>query len=120
MKSINYFIKFGLTFLISVCILSCENNVEEEDVVAVGNSNPLGPNLVISFSKNVKPIIDNNCVECHAGNRFPDMRSHAIIARNSALIKNVVVTRRMPRGKSLTNKQIATIEDWIDSGALDN
>jgi len=125
---------------LTLCFLlfSCEKNVEEtEEKVPVttsvetsngtqnppttpgGSENP-PTTTVISFATNVKPIIDNNCVECHGGSRFPDLRSHTIIAANSGLIKNVVVTRRMPLGGSLSNEQIATISDWIDSGALDN
>ncbi len=82
--------------------------------------NPAPQPVVISFSEDVKPIFDSRCFECHRGNRFPDVRTHASIATNAAIIKSVIVSRRMPLGGSLPNEQIELIRDWIDNGALNN
>ncbi len=112
---------FNIKKIASICFIctllfSCENNVEE----VTSQEQEITTNSVVSFSTNVRPIIDNNCIECHRGNLFPDLRSLTIIQANSALIQSQVVTRRMPIGGSLSNQQIAEISDWIDNGALNN
>ena len=97
-----------------VLLMSCENNVEEsfQEVEACD------PN--ISFSTAIKPIIDNNCIQCHNGNQFPDLRTYESIRVNASKIIEETQTRRMPIGGSLTIAQIEAIACWIDSGALNN
>lgn len=121
---------FILSF--SLFISSCTNHVEEEETIIIENENPTDPvdpndpdpepdpNPVTSFSTDVKPIIDNNCVSCHGGSRFPDVRTYENIKANATRIKNEIVNRRMPQGGSLTNAEIEIIRSWVDGGALNN
>ncbi|WP_081740532.1 c-type cytochrome [Aquimarina pacifica] len=119
-----------LILVASIAFLACENNVEEE----TGNEQNDTPeqndpdtdeqsevcDTTISFSDDVKSIIDTNCIGCHGGSRFPDLRTYENISINAQNIRGQVVSRRMPQGGSLTNDEIELIKCWIDSGALDN
>jgi len=104
-----------LTILVSIIIFtSCENNVEED----LQEINDCDTN--ISFNEIIKPIINNNCLQCHNGSQFPDLRNYESIRINANKIKEETQTRRMPLGGSLTTTQIEAIACWIDSGALNN
>lgn len=109
------------SFLLSVfCIFlcACENHVEE--ITDNTNEEQEVCNPDISFSNVIKPIIDQNCTDCHGGSRSPDLRTYSNISRNANRIKAEVTSRRMPQGGSLTNEEIEQIRCWIESGALDN
>ena len=97
-----------------ILFLSCENNIEEE----LQEIKECDPN--ISFSKVIKPIIDNNCLQCHNGNQFPDLRTYESIRINASKIKEETQSRRMPISSSLTTTEIEAIACWVDSGALNN
>jgi mono/diheme cytochrome c family protein len=79
-----------------------------------------GNGETFSFATDVKPIIDANCIQCHNGSQFPDLRDFSKISANKLIVKNAVSNRRMPLGGSLTNAEINAIVGWIDSGALNN
>ncbi len=104
-----------IAVLTSLIQISCDNNVEEETSAEI-----IECNSEVSFSAQVKPIIDNRCVECHNGNRFPDLRNIQSISASAAQIRSAVVSRRMPQGSSLSSEQIEIIRCWIDGGALNN
>ncbi|MDB0600826.1 cytochrome c [Tenacibaculum maritimum] len=105
-----------ITAIILKIFISCSYSVEENEIAPPPDQcTPL-----ISFAADIKPIIDGRCLECHNGNRFPDLRSFNNIASNAQIIKEQIVTRAMPLGSSLTTKQIATIVCWIDNGAPNN
>jgi len=105
---------YTLIVLPLILFMSCENNVEE----SLQEIKECDPN--ISFSTMIKPIIDNNCLQCHNGNQFPDLRTYESIKINSDKIKEETQTRRMPIGGSLTITQIEAITCWVDGGALNN
>ncbi len=87
----------------------------------------------ISFSKDVLPILQSRCVQCHGGARTSagiDLRTYASLqaaqvvtpgkASASKLVE-VVVNGLMPKqGPKLTPAEIKTISDWVDAGAPDN
>ena len=100
----------------------------------------------VSFSQDVKPIIDKYCIECHqaggeglAASGF-NMETYAgvmkgtkhgamIIANDSAGSNMLVLMEgradpsiSMPHGKmdGATGKELETIRLWIDQGAQDN
>lgn len=107
--------KYISIIFIFFIIISCENNVEEEIVEMENQCNP-----DISFLEIVKPIIDNNCVQCHQGNRFPDLRTQQSINENASIIKEQVQSRQMPIGNSLPQTDVDAIVCWIENGALNN
>ena len=108
-----------LVLLVSVFFVSCITNVEEDDFdeeeVIVDSC------AEITFSQNIKPIIDAACIDCHGiGGNFPNLTSYSAISSNANSVKAEVVSRRMPKGISLTQSEIDAIVCWVESGALDN
>jgi uncharacterized membrane protein len=107
---------FFCSIIVIFLLTSCENNVEEVTKIDKTSCDP-----AISFSNNVKPIIDNNCIECHyPGNQFPDLTNYNSISNNATSIKTAVVNRIMPLGGTLTNAEIELIRCWIDNGKPNN
>jgi hypothetical protein len=90
------------------------------------------PANVPTFSKDVAPIVFNNCATCHrAGEVAPmTLTSYDDVRPWAKVIKNKVVSREMPpwgadpahslkmrNDRSLTPAQIDTIVAWVDGGA---
>ena len=91
-----------------------------------------GPANVPTFSKDVAPIVFNNCASCHrAGEVAPmTLTSYEDVRPWAKVIKNKVVSREMPpwgadpahslkmrNDRSLSPSQIDTIVAWVDGGA---
>ena len=87
---------------------------------------------VPTFTKDVAPIVFNNCASCHrAGEVAPmTLTSYEDVRPWAKVIKNKVVSREMPpwgadpahslkmrNDRSLTQAQIDTIVAWVDGGA---
>lgn len=118
-----------LAILVSIAVAGCH---KEEKTV--------------SFSRDVKPIIDKYCIECHLpggeGNVASgfDIESHETLmagTRNGPMIiagdslgSNMLVLMegradpsiKMPHGKPVgaTQEELDTIRLWIDQGAQNN
>ncbi|MFA6543585.1 MAG: c-type cytochrome domain-containing protein [Limisphaerales bacterium] len=101
---------------------------------------PASKKTGLTFDKDIKPIFEKSCVECHGekkqkGKLRLDTLANALKASengksitpgkgaDSALVKAVarlVEDDAMPpegKGKPLTNDQIGIIRAWIDQGA---
>jgi len=116
------------------------------DMTLISNS-PSTPDVVnlagvaepaVSYAASVQPIWNSNCSGCHGSNGGLSLSSYAnLIAgtssngpvvsagdgANSLIIKRVKgqVGSRMPQGgAALSTATIATIETWINQGALNN
>ncbi len=98
----------------------------------------------ISYSRNIQPIFDQNCVSCHpssgnldltASNSYNELVNvtasgyQGILvvpgdSESSVLYKKIdgsnVYGSNMPLGRSLSASQIALIKRWIDEGAQNN
>lgn len=85
-----------------------------------------------SYSKDIAPILENNCVSCHhEGGIGPwSMSNHAMVRGWAPMMREVVMTRRMPPGqidghvgRPISDVAGLSIEDqqklihWIDAGA---
>ncbi|MEJ2088887.1 MAG: hypothetical protein P8Y69_10530, partial [Gammaproteobacteria bacterium] len=86
----------------------------------------------VSYTEDIVPILKKNCVACHHdGGIGPwSMSNHAMIKGWSAMMREVVLTRRMPPGQidphvgkplrevaGLTNEEQQKLIHWIDAGA---
>lgn len=85
----------------------------------------------ISYNEAVVPILKEKCVSCHLpGGIGPwAMTSHAMVQGFSPMIREVILTKRMPpwhadpqvnrfkHDMGLTTEQAQTIVQWIDEGA---
>ena len=86
----------------------------------------------ISYVSDVAPIIAKNCTECHRQNSIAPfaLDSHQMVQGWSPMIREVVMTKRMPPGQvdphvgnvigmsNLSNADQQTLIHWIDAGAL--
>lgn len=104
-----------LILFLSFFLASCLTNVDEEVDVQE-------PITEVTFSLDVKPIIDNNCTQCHstAGGTPPNLETYGGVSANAASIKAEVESKRMPIGGSLTDAEIQAIISWVDQGAQNN
>ncbi|MET0534261.1 MAG: cytochrome c, partial [Steroidobacter sp.] len=84
-----------------------------------------------SYANQIAPLLADNCVTCHRTGGigpFP-MNSHAVIQGFSPMIREVLLTRRMPPwhadphvgtfegARSLSKEEAQTLVHWIEAGA---
>ncbi len=86
----------------------------------------------ISYVDDVVPILEERCVSCHRDNGVAPwaMSSHQMVQGWSAMMRETLMTRRMPPGQidyldvdrfvdvhHITDEELMTLVHWIDSGA---
>ena len=85
----------------------------------------------VSYSRDVAPILADNCATCHReGGIAPfSMDSHAMVQGWSPMIREVLMTKRMPPGQidphvgKFSNDYVLAVEEqqkivqWIEAGA---
>ena len=107
--------KIAFLLLLTFATISCQNNVLETEEIQERCSEE------VSFITTIKPIIDANCIQCHNGNQFPDLRTYQGINQNAESVKNETSSRRMPLGGgTLTTEEIEAIFCWVENGAQNN
>ncbi|HVN15988.1 MAG TPA: c-type cytochrome domain-containing protein [Anaerolineales bacterium] len=91
----------------------------------------------VSFSKNILPLFQNYCVNCHGGQRTENGLNlstyegvmvggkggavvHAGNANGSQLVQMILQGKMPKRGTKPTSDQVQLIEDWINQGAVNN
>lgn len=88
----------------------------------------------ISYANDIAPIIAENCADCHRDGGIAPfaMDSHAMIQGWSPMIREVLMTKRMPPGqiddhvgefindRLLSQDEIQKIIHWIDAGATND
>ena len=89
------------------------------------------PGKDISYAKQIAPLLADNCVTCHRTGGigpFP-MNSYAVVQGFSPMIREVILTRRMPPwhadphvgtfegARALTKEQAQTLVPWIEAGS---
>ena len=95
------------------------------------------PSATVSFSKDVLPILQNSCVNCHGGEKTSnglDLKTYASLmtgsqhgvvivsgdAAKSLLIQSLQQGKMPKRGGPLPADQIQMIMDWVNAGAQNN
>lgn len=86
----------------------------------------------VSYTKDIVPILQDNCVSCHHDGGIGPwaMSSHAMVQGWSQMMREVVMTRRMPPGQidphvgkpiedmvEITPEEKQLLVHWIDAGA---
>ena len=103
-----------LTVFLTSCLTNVENQLIEEEPVD-------DPCATITYAIHVKPIIDNNCIQCHGnGGNFPNLTTYNGTSANANIVNAEVSSGRMPRGGSLTADEKKAIDCWVEGGALNN
>ena len=113
-----------LVFLLSGC-------AQDKEGAIAPSTCSTSPSSIVSFARDIYPIIKNNCLSCH------DSKNHA----GSIVIENYVQTSTlaktgqlyesvyfppsgnppyMPKGAPLLKCEIALIEAWAKQGSLNN
>ncbi|MDP2140322.1 MAG: redoxin domain-containing protein [Gammaproteobacteria bacterium] len=89
-------------------------------------------NTSISYVNDVAPILAENCATCHRDGGIAPfaLDSHAMVQGWSPMIREVLMTKRMPPGQidphvgNFTNDYVLSVEEqqtligWIESGSL--
>lgn len=84
-----------------------------------------------SYARDIAPLLQRQCVPCHSpGNIAPwAMTNHAVVREYAPLMKDEILTRRMPPWHAdrnpqsysndgmLSGEEMALLVDWIDRGA---
>ncbi len=130
---------FGITMsiLLAISLSNCT-----KDVGPVEEPNPSADN--VSFTQDIQPIFDQNCISCHPNSGNLDLTAaHAYnqlvninasgysgkrvvpdAPENSVLYKKIdgsgTYGSNMPLGGSLSATQINNIKQWIIEGAQNN
>jgi uncharacterized membrane protein len=93
--------------------------------------------VTVSFTNDIKPLLDSRCVNCHGGERTQEGLNltsldnlmagsdNGLIVTpgdaDNSLLAEMVKNNKMPkRGPKLTPQQVQLIIDWINQGALNN
>ncbi|MEW7278663.1 cytochrome c [Aquimarina sp. 2201CG1-2-11] len=113
-----------LTALATVYSCSSDSN---EDVAPVTDPDP-DPTGKLTYTSNVKTIIDNNCIGCHGSPLmnnapFPLLTFAQVDDKASAILTRISIpageTGVMPPGGKLNQNLIETIDQWIKDGKLE-
>ena len=88
------------------------------------------PVTTISYTKNVKSIIDGNCVSCHSSGRSAAFRPLTTYAEVKAAVENASLLNRiqlqsgqqglMPQGGRMAQANIDLIVKWNTDGLKEN
>lgn len=121
-------IRISILFIVSLSLSSCYYDTFPED------TGP--PPEDVSYSQDIQPLWDVDCVSCHQGNTPPDLR--AANSYNSLINGNYVIPENaddsvlyhsllgsngvslMPPGNQWPASQINIVEAWINEGAENN
>lgn len=123
----NYFGKiFLLLFFGLGIIISCKKKAPSATTPKDDLNNVDCSTINSSYSTNVKPIIDGNCLSsgCHnSGSSNGDFTVYAGIKAkvdNGSINNRVIQQKNMPFTSSLSTEQLIKIKCWINSGAPNN
>jgi len=108
---------FALSLLLSITMSSCSDAVIEEVVIV----------NAVTYNTDVRTIISNNCLPCHAGSSPSaglNLETYANVkaaAENGNLLTRInSASNPMPQGGQMSPTLIATIEKWAADGYIEN
>lgn len=109
-----------IILFISITLSGCYFDNEEE-LYGI----PTCDTTNVSFTADIQPIINANCVSCHtAGGSAPgDFTTYVGIKSkvdNGSFNNRVLVQKNMPPSGPLSTCEQTKIQKWIDNGALNN
>ncbi|MBL7809934.1 MAG: cytochrome c [Saprospiraceae bacterium] len=81
------------------------------------------PNADLSYTLNIKNIIDQQCISCHApgsgvAGAVGDFRTYSGLSaylKNGKILNAVVIDKSMPQGGGMSQAQRDSINCWIAS-----
>ena len=125
-----------IVVLIGCFFCGCRNDkfkpITKVNNIANPPTNVCGSLANVSFSAQVQPILNNNCVNCHntfSGLKLSDYSHVASLANNGQLsgsLNGNTVFLQMPLNANMDSSlvmdscSIKTILNWINQGSLNN
>lgn len=75
-----------------------------------------------TYTKDIKPIMDNYCVSCHnESGSYPDLTTYSSVSENAESVYNAINDGSMPQGgDKLSNTTIKTFQNWMTDGKPEN
>ena len=124
-----------LAGVLSACVPQAADTSASQPTDAAAQ--PVAQNTTISFTKDVLPILQSRCVNCHGGERvskglnlktYNDLMTGSengpVVTAGKApdsLLVEMIVSQKMPKnGPKLTSQQVQLITEWVNQGALNN
>jgi uncharacterized membrane protein len=122
----------ALTILL-VSLASCSDSDTYQDISTPPTTPGTGtppPATTISYTKNVKSIIDGNCISCHSSGRSASFRPLTTYAEVKAAVESAGLLGRiqlqsgqqglMPQGGRMSQTNIDLIVKWNTDGLKEN
>lgn len=123
--------------LLSLTGCSDSDTFEDVETTPTTGTNPgtgttpgTDPTASISYSKNVKAIIDGNCISCHSSGRAASFRPLTTYAEVKAAVENAGLLNRiqlqsgqqglMPQGGRMSQANIDLVVKWNTDGLKEN
>lgn len=96
---------------------ACNNNDDDDPEAPACNL----PGATLTYSTNIKNIIDTYCISCHGGlgpgpddyRTYEGMKSHL---DEGHILENVVINKTMPEGGGMPQAARDSINCWIQAG----
>lgn len=124
-----------LTILMAI-FTSCSDSDTYQDIetpptTGTPNPNPNpDPTTAVTYTKNVKSIVDANCIGCHQSGRSAGFRPLTTYAEVKAAVENANLLGRiqlqtgqqgiMPQGGRMSQANIDVIVKWNTDGLKEN
>ena len=70
-----------------------------------------------TFTKDIQPIFERNCAQCHDSMGEKNWQVYENVYKYKDKIKEKVITKKMPMGRSMPDEDREAIVQWIDQGA---
>jgi len=120
-----------LTILLAV-FASCSDSdtVQDIETPPTTPTNPTNPTTAVTYNKDVKSIIDANCISCHSSGRSAAFRPLTTFAQVKAAVESAGLLNRiqlqngqqglMPQGGRMAQANIDLIVKWNTDGLKEN
>lgn len=122
----------ALTILLAA-LTSCgdSDTIQDIETPPPGTGTPdTDPTTTISYTKNVKSIVDANCISCHSSGKSAAFRPLTTYAEVKAAVENTNLLSRiqlqsgqqglMPQGGRMSQTNIDLIVKWNTDGLKEN
>jgi uncharacterized membrane protein len=122
----------ALTIILLASLASCSDSDTYQDIETpptTGTPDP-EPAAKISYTKNVKSIIDTKCISCHQTGKSAAFRPLTTYAEVKAAVENAGLLNRiqlqngeqgiMPQGGRMSQTNIDLIKKWNTDGLINN
>ncbi|MEI7471527.1 MAG: hypothetical protein ACOYLO_14080 [Ferruginibacter sp.] len=119
------YILASLALFLTVSIISCSKSSPSGNNGGTGGGGTITCGLSVSFSTNIKRILDANCTSCHAPANANALAlakwsydgSYSSAFNNRSNISLQVVNGSMPQTGGLPSIVRDSIKCWVDKGA---